>query len=112
MECYLNLISVQLVPSASVVADSVAEIKSGQADRLLETISLQSVSTNDETQERPELQPVQAEGYPDIISAQSVPVASVQAEPAPINDGTQTQLQIQAKGHISIQFRCHHFQLQ
>ena len=100
MKCYLHIISVQLVPAASVVADSVAGIQSGQADRHLETISVHSVSENDETQEQPELQPVQAEGYPDIISAQSVPVASVQAEPAPINDGTQMQLEIQAKGHI------------
>ena len=61
---------------------------------------------------QPELQPVQAEGYPDIISAKSVPVASDPAEPAPINDETEMQLEIQAKGHISIQFRCHHFQLQ
>ena len=47
---HLNIISVQLVPAASVVAEPVAENQSGQADRHLDTISVQSVSANDETQ--------------------------------------------------------------
>ena len=76
---HLNIILVQLVPAASVVAEPVAGIQSGQADRHLETISVQSVSANDETQEQPEFQPVQAECYPVTISVQSVPVASILA---------------------------------
>ena len=103
VEGHLNIISVQLVPAASVVAEPVARIQSGQANHYLDTISVQSVSANDETQEQPELQLVQAEGYPDTISVQSVPVATVLPEPVPNNDGAQVQLEIQpgqAEGHI------------
>ena len=73
----------------------VAEIQSGQADRHLNTISVQSVSENDDIQDQPELQLVQAEGYPDTISVQRIPVASVLAEPSRVNNGTQVQLEIQ-----------------
>ena len=92
-----------MVPAASVVAEPVAGIQSGQADCHLETISVQSVSANNGTHEQPELQPVQAEDYPNTISVHSVPVASVLAEPASVNDRTQVQLKIQpgqAEGHI------------